>query len=283
LDELRRQEASARTIENYRSDLARFAAWFAQTVGKPFAAAAVTPTDVREYKAYLQHIEKRQPATVNRRLAGLRKFFAWAASTGHIAEAPTRQVKGLGAVQPAPKALTKREADKLLREVEQAHNKRDVAVLRLLRHTGLRVSELCNLRLGDITMSARAGQAVVRSGKGNKYRAVPLNVPTRAAIREYLDVRPKTTDDQLFIGQRGPLKSEGVEDLVKKYAYHAGLSGVTPHVLRHTFGKQLLDSGVNLVTVAALMGHSRLETTALYTQPSARDLAQAVDRLTDER
>ena len=282
LDELRRQEAAEVTLANYRSDLTSFARWFEQTNGEAFTAAAVTPTDVRDYKAHLSLVERRKPATVNRRLAGLKKFFAWAQGSRLIAESPAAGIKGLGAIQPSPKALEKREVDRLVRTVERHGSKCDLAVVQLLRHTGLRVSELCNLRLADVSLSERKGEVVVRSGKGNKWRTVPVNAEARAALQAYLAVRPATTDEHVFLNQRHqPVGHEAVEDLVKKYARLAGLEGVTPHTLRHTFGKRLVDEGVNLVTVAALMGHARLETTALYTQPSARDMEVAVDRLAE--
>src|SRR4051794_39471790 len=85
LAELRRQEASAATVRNYAADLRAFARWFPDSAGEPFSARAVTPTDLREYKAYLRTVEQRQAATVNRRLAALRRFFLWAKGAGKIA------------------------------------------------------------------------------------------------------------------------------------------------------------------------------------------------------
>jgi site-specific recombinase XerD len=150
----------------------------------------------------------------------------------------------------------------------------------VLKNTGLRVSELCALRLGDLTLSERKGQLVVRAGKGGKYRVVPLNLDARKALSAYLAVRPTVADDHLFIGQRDePLTPSGVWEIVVNLAQRAGLPDVSPHVLRHTFGKQALDAGESLVTVATLMGHARLETTALYTQPSQADLERAVEKL----
>ncbi|MDA8219829.1 MAG: tyrosine-type recombinase/integrase [Dehalococcoidales bacterium] len=280
LTDLQRQEASPRTLASYESDLRCFARWFAVANGEAFSAAAVAPTDVRDYKAHLVTVERRSPATVNRRLAALRRFFQWAKASKIIDELPTQSVKGLASVPAAPKALEKREVDRLIRAAEKDGSKRDLAIVLTLRHTGLRVGELCALRLDDIKISERKGSLVVRSGKGSKYRSIPLNVDARRAIGDYLAVRPKVSDDHFFIGQRGDgLKPQAVENLVGKYARLARLEGVTPHTLRHTFGKQALDAGENLVTVATLMGHERLETTAIYTKPSERDLERAVDKL----
>ena len=280
-EHLQAKEASPKTVVNYLADLRHFARWFAASNGQELALIEITPTDVREYRAYLLNVERRQPATVNRRLTTLRRLCAWARREGLLAEDPTEDVKGVEKVQMAPRSLEKKEVDRLIRYAERQGNKRNLAILQVLRHTGLRVSELCNLTLRDITLTERKGQVIVRSGKGSKYRVVPLNLDARKALGAYLAVRPKVVEaDAIFIGQREEgLRPTGVYDIVVNYARGAGLENVSPHILRHTFGKHTLDAGENLVTVAALMGHARLDTTAIYTQPSERDLQKAVERL----
>jgi integrase/recombinase XerC len=284
LRELHRQEVSERTVLAYASDLRAFGRWFEQTLGEPFRAASVTETDVRDHKAYLQTVAGKKPRTVNRRLAGLRKFFAWAQARRLVAESPTAGVRGMGAVALAPKALEKREVDKLIRTVQRHGSKRDVAIIQLLRHTGLRAGELCALNLTDVATSERKGQVVVRSGKGAKYRAVPLNATVRTALDAYLNVRPDVASPAFFLNQRGGrVGHTAVEGVVAKYARLAGLADVTPHTLRHTFGKGALDAGANLVAVAALLGHADIKTTAIYTQPTVRDLEDVVQRLEGEQ
>src|SRR5215212_5328592 len=280
LQDLQRQETSPNTRRSYQLDLLHFAAWFARTVGERFSAEAVTPTDVREYRGYLLNVEKRQPATVNRRLATLRRFFQWAKATGLVKELPTDDVKGVASAPRAPHWLDKRDIDRLIRTVERHGNTRDLAIVLVLRHTGIRVGELSGLMLGDVETSERKGSLTVRSGKGGKFRALPMNGDARRAIAGYLEVRPKVPDDHLFIGQRGQgISSRAVELLVTKYGRLAGLEDVTPHTLRHSFGKHALDAGADLVSVSALLGHQRLETTAIYTTPSQPDLEKAVERL----
>src|SRR5215208_1590538 len=280
LQDLERQETSPQTRRAYQLDLLHFAAWLARTVGETFSPEAVTPTDVREYRGYLLNVEKRQPATVNRRLAALRRFFQWAKATGLVKELPTDNVKGVASSPRAPHWLEKRDVDRLIRTVERHGNTRDLAIILTLRHTGIRVSELSSLMLGDVETSERKGSLTVRSGKGGKFRVLPLNVDARQAITSYLKVRPKVPDDHLFIGQRGQgVSSRAVELLVTKYGRLAGLEDVTPHTLRHSFGKHALDAGADLVSVSALLGHQRLETTAIYTTPSQRDLARVVEKL----
>jgi site-specific recombinase XerD len=169
--------------------------------------------------------------------------------------------------------------DRLLRAGERAGNKRDQAILATLRHTGLRVSELCSLKVESLQLAERKGQLQVW-GKSTKQRVVPLNLDERKALEAYLQVRPKLDSSYLFLGQRGNgLTAKGAADIVRKYTYQAGLQDVSPHTLRHSFGKHALDAGVDLVTVSTLLGHQRLETTAIYITPSGRDLEQAVSKL----
>ena len=282
-ESLKAEDKAENTIKSYIRDLKHFARWFSQTNGEELSPEAITPIDVRDYKRYLMTVAKAKPATVNRRLAALRRLCRWAKAERLIEEDPSEGIRGVERERRlAPQSLDRKEVHALVRAVQRYGNRRDVAIIQVLRHTGLRVGELANLRLSDITLSARKGQIVVRWGKGGRYREVDLNADARRVIRNYLEVRPNAEDDHLFIGQRGQgLGVRAIESVVAKYARLAGLEGVTPHVLRHTFGKHLIDAGEDLVTVATLMGHSRLDTTAIYTRPSRRDMQRAVEKLAE--
>src|SRR4051812_4330688 len=199
LQDLERQETSPQTRHAYRLDLLHFASWFARTVGETFSPEAVTPSDVREYRGHLVTVEKRKPATVNRRLAALRRFFQWAKATGLVKELPTENVKGVASSPRAPHWLEKRDVDKLIRAVERHGNTRDLAIVLTLRHTGIRVSELSSVMLGDVEPSERRAPLPVRSGKGGNFRVFPLNVDARQAIPAYLKVRPTVSTDRLFV------------------------------------------------------------------------------------
>jgi len=277
---LKSQEASPKTVANYTIDLRKFAVWFRDSNGQELTLKGITPTDVRDYKSYLLTVERRQPATINRRLTTLRRLCAWAKKDKLIEENPAEEVKGVEKVQVAPRSLDRKEAARLVKYAEREGNKRNLAIVEVLKNTGIRVGELCALRRDDVEIAERKGHITVRFGKGGKHRVVPLNLDARKALKAYLDARPQVEDDHVFIGQRDePLTPSGVWDIVVNCARRAGLQDVSPHVLRHTFGKQALDAGENLVTVATLMGHARLDTTAIYTQPNQRDLERAVERL----
>jgi integrase/recombinase XerC len=131
LTELGRSETAPRTIAAYRSDLGLFARWFVDSNGEDFTPEAVTRSDFRSYRAHLQTVARATPATINRRLAALQKFFAWARTVEILAgnaELPTRDVTGVEAVQLAPRSLDKREVDRFLRTVERHSSTRDRAL-----------------------------------------------------------------------------------------------------------------------------------------------------------
>lgn len=291
---------STRTVAAYLGDLRLFTAWFAKTNGEEMSPQAITPIDVREYRQHLLTVKRRKPATINRKLASLSAFCTWAQEAGIIESDPTKGIQGVGEVEVGPRWLHRKAQYALLRELQKAQQLaasraggetdhpavrkavRDAAVVALMLHAGLRVGELAVLTIKDITLNDRSGQVAVR-GKGDKRRTVPLNADARKALKAWLEVRPSEAEGCLFIGQRGDsLSPRAIERLVARYAESAGLEGVTPHTLRHSFGKGLVDAGVSLDRVATLMGHSRLETTRIYTVPSEHDLQQAVEELSWE-
>jgi len=190
IEHLRSHDRSERTIKSYSSDLKLFAKWFYETSREELTPKSITPIDLREYKRYLLEDRGFKPATVNRRLASISAFCEWAQEQGLADGDPCDEISIVLEVQTAPKWLTKREQYALIRAVQKAYRPRDEAVIMLMLHTGLRVSEVSNLRIGDISISPRKGEIVVRSGKGGKFRTVPLNSNVRNALKVYLPVRP---------------------------------------------------------------------------------------------
>lgn len=182
----------------------------------------------------------------------------------------------------APRWLTRSEQLALLRAVRQGENERDLAIIQMMLGAGLRISEAASLKMADIQLNDRSGWVYVRTGKGMKPRSIPFSVHVREAMQAYLKARPAQDEEDLFIGQRGPLSEWGIHAIVKKYAYQARLEGVTAHTLRHSFAKNLVDAGTPLDQVAVLLGHESLDTTKVYTQPSERDLERAVRNASGE-
>ena len=149
-------------------------------------------------------------------------------------------------------------------------------------HTGVRVSELCALVWQDVHLSERRGLLTVRSGKGSKRRHIPLNRDARQALRTLGYAEHAGTAASRFCGQRGPLTPRGVQRLLARVARAAGLLHVTPHALRHSFCKNLVNVGVGLEKIALLAGHDSLETTRRYCEPSLQDLEQVVELVSTE-
>jgi integrase len=179
--------------------------------------------------------------------------------------------------------LTKQEQYRLLREAERQisaantelrrrHAVRNRAFLVFLLNTGLRVSEACALQDADVQVGERSGWVVVRSGKGNKSRRVPLNAEARHALKTWHDVRGEDG------GRLWTLSVRRAQSILSELGRRAGVE-IHPHTLRHTLAKNLVDAGVGLPAVAALLGHSSLNTTRLYITPGERDLEQVMKAL----
>jgi site-specific recombinase XerD len=289
--DLRAQDRSPHTVSAYESDARGFFAWLTERLGKAVPPIEVTTFDVQRYRDRLVDLG-RQPSTVNRKLAALRVFFDWATQQEHASTNPAEDVNGVKQERRPPKALTGQQVYRLQREavarcqlaearfddptaptVVTAY--RDAALLNLLLYAGLRVSEAAALKRTDLDLGERKGTVIVRAGKGQKYRKVPLHKTARQALATYLEKCPTLADDDhVFQSQRGPLGARGMQLRIAALAEAADVKDVTPHVLRHTFATRLLrEAETDLVTVSALLGHASVATTEIYTQPSERDLA----------
>ena len=184
----------------------------------------------------------------------------------------------------APKALDPRAKLRYLRAVEAWPGARDRAIALLPLYAGTRIAEIPALDVADVRLSARKGELHL-VGKGEKSRDVPVHAKLREALAGWLAERPApgrgADSAALFISRRGTrMTTDAIADVIAAITAAAGLDDdVTSHLLRHTFGTELVRSGVDMVTVAELMGHASLETTRLYTRPSAADLQRAVDLL----
>jgi integrase/recombinase XerC len=291
---LQAEDRSPVTIAGYLGDVLLFAKWLEGHEGDTSTPDALTNEAVRGYKQHLLD-QAAKPKTINRRLAALAAYAHWLDQAGYVRNArnPVQGVKAVKETTLAPKWLDKKQRAALLRavdkEVEDAMRRyprlrvmylRDAAIVKLILYTGLRVGEIVQLRTSDLLLDERKGSVIVREGKGTKRREVPLNAKARKAMLDYLQVRPEVDNECLFLGQHNEgIQSKTVQRAVNRFADPIGLQDVTPHTLRHTFAKSLIDSGVSLDRVATLLGHSNLNTTRIYTTPGVRDLEDAISIL----
>ena len=268
-------DLSDKTIRAYLSDLQDFVSWFEQWSEQSFDPAAVATPTITRYRATLA--ERLKPASINRRLVAIKRFFAWAVENGFLDRDPSRVVKQVAEVAAPPRHLTDREEAALVAAVSKYGTARDYAIIVLMFHTGLRAAEVCDLKPTDVQISARSGLLVVRQGKGSKRREIPLNSTARKALASYLD----SIEDAVYLfpgAKSGRLTERALGYLIEKYAHLAKVEDVSPHDLRHRFGYRMAEQ-TPLHRVAQLMGHDSLNTTMIYVGATAKDLQGEVEKI----
>lgn len=282
LDALAQSGKSRDTCGAYRRGIRHFWRWYTQVYQTPFEPNRVMPRDIRDWKAHQQQVDGAAPATVNQRLSAVKQFFHWAQQNDLSQQNPTTDIHAIRR-QPGKIKSLKSNAYRRLLRAAQGHW-RDTAIVEVLGGTGLRVSELLNLRVGDLEIRPRSGTLTVRYGKGGSYREIPLTHDVRQALQIYLETdHPAPTDHHqpLWWGRDGALSHRSsITRLLDKYAIRAGLPRVTPHMLRHTFATRYLNANPDdLRGLAQLLGHTSLDTVMIYTEPSLHELDQRLERM----
>jgi integrase/recombinase XerC len=252
---------------------------------------------------------KLRPATINRQLISVKRYFAWARATQQITRDPSRTVKVIPQEARSPRHLTDQEEHALVAALEQHGMERDRVIVLLLLHAGLRAEELCGLRREQVTLGRRSGHLTIY-GKRNKYREVPLNSTVRQVVEPYLAHLPPTVP-YLFPSNKGrgehtmvsvshvagtlhekradavnvsalhqpaPIGTRARNHLIAKYAGLTKVVGLSPHDLRHRFGYVLAQTMPLHRLAAQLMGHDSPDTTAMYVHGTLQDLQQAVEQ-----
>ena len=289
------KNASQNTISAYRNDLNQFAK-FAASKGIPDGmdgCKAATPGLLVEYVSALRD-KKYKDATVARKVAAVKSFFGFLAAEGLVNSDPTENLKSPQVGKSLPKALTVEEVDELLEQPSRGRKtpekERDRAMLELLYATGLRVSELVSLRIGDLSLDSDP-PTVRCTGKGDRERVLPLQRPTVRELRYYLDhVRPRLRrrpgrgrpepGEPLFVNRRGDgLTRQGFWLILKHYARQANLDkSITPHTIRHTYATHMLSGGMPLRNVQDALGHASISTTQVYTHLTNHEKRREYDR-----
>jgi site-specific recombinase XerD len=268
---------AARSRQAYGHQVRRYLAWLAARSpvdADPLVYEAARDWAVRDYKRHLKAVERWKPASVNLALAALDSFYTQLGLGRPVVRREDLSAK-------APRALSEEQQRRLLRMAERA-SARDRAIVVMLLYTGLRLAELVALDLDDVRVSARKGLVLVRSGKGDAYREVPLNALVRQVIEEWLGERQRRAasgERAFFVGRGGRrLAKRSVDDVVRRLGQDAGVK-LSAHILRHTFLTRMVRQGSDLVLVAELAGHRRLETTRRYSLPSDTDRLLAVESI----
>ena len=256
------------TLDSYRSDLGRLAAWLAEHQYEALL-------DAREstLTGFIAHLARNTRATSQARyLATLRRFYRWQVGRGRLVADPTLKLANPSLPSRLPKVMSEKQVEALLDapDLDTPLGLRDRAMLETIYATGLRVSELVNLKLHEVALNDGVLRAL---GKGSKERLVPLGQLAIDWIQRYLDeARPEILNgqqtDDLFVTARGAaMTRQAFWQLIKRYALRAGIdpAKLSPHVLRHAFATHLLNHGADLRVVQLLLGHADISTTQIYT------------------
>jgi site-specific recombinase XerD len=302
---LQEKDRSAGTVKKYSQAVAHFLSWYEQEEHAPLQLSALTPIALIGYRNELQHAQHKSISTINLRISALRAWCGWMTEQGYLAADPAAHVKLVGGEGPSERSgLKSAQVNALLRQAQESRDKeRNYAIVQVLLQTGIRLSECAALTFEDITFGERSGIVRVRAGKGNKARSVPLNASAREALAAYVAPRllinksalkavasgwPKPTSreahEPIFLSQKGGALSTSamgqmIADLVKA-AGELVPQETSAHTLRHTFARcYLAQYPGDVVGLATLLGHSSLDTTRLYSEPSIEQLAPRVEQL----
>jgi integrase/recombinase XerD len=256
---------SDNTIESYMRDLAQFAHYILRMYDVP--PKKVEPEMISNYMSRLYELG-REKSSQARALSGIKSFFNYLLLEEIIDSSPAELIEAPKSSRPLPDTLSTEEIDRLISSIDDSTTKglRDRAILEVLYSCGLRVSELCDLKLGDLFF----GEGYIRViGKGDKQRLVPVSSIARSRIQLYMDVRSKERrkEEILFLNNRGKkLTRVMIFTIIKQAAQRAGIDKkISPHTFRHSFATHLLEGGANIRQVQELLGHENILTTEIYT------------------
>lgn len=274
------KQASANTISSYMRDIRQFSNWL-----KINQEIEVIDASQQNISDYLLHLESdgRTGATVSRNLASLKNFYSYVVSSGFLEKTPVTAVRINRGEKKLPQILTSREIELLLAQPAciDAKGFRDKAMLEVMYATGIRVSELIALDIGDVNLEL----GIVKCNGAKKSRAIPLYPAALKALTTYVrDVRQSMLADPdeqaLFVNIGGlRMSRQGFWKILKHYQATAHIEKeITPHTLRHSFAVHLLENGADIGSLQELMGHSDISSTQMYTHMINQKLKSVYDK-----
>ena len=273
------KQASANTVSSYMRDIRQFADWLG---AEDVAIMDASQVNISDYLAHLED-EGRSGATVSRNLASLKNFYAYLVTSGFVNKTPVVDIHIDRGEKKLPQILTGREIELLLAQPScvDAKGYRDKAMLEVMYATGIRVSELIELDVDDVNLTA----GIIKCSGGKKSRVIPLYPGALRALSAYIrDVRDaliaSPDEKALFVNVSGVRMSrQGFWKILKHYQATAHIEKeITPHTLRHSFAVHLLENGADLGSLQELMGHSDISSTQMYTHMVDKKLKSVYEK-----
>ena len=275
------------TVRNYKRDVLGFAEWFNDRIGlDKFDATKVSAEDIRDWIIYRLDTAELSAASMNRELSSIKSLFSYLRRIGVVEKDITKRISSLKTPKVLPQFVPQSRMDELLESTrEQKYSQefkqvRNSLIISLLYGCGIRLAELLDIKLGDITNGS-----VKIHGKGDKDRLVPLLPELVSRVEAYVECCRRcgielTAADKLIVGTAGkPLSRSTVQRVVRQEMMAANVQGrKSPHILRHTFATHLLGKGADMREIQELMGHSSLSTTQHYTHNSIEQLQSVYDK-----
>lgn len=282
-EHLQSDEKSTNTIYSYLLAIKDYYKWFDGTYDK--LPTVLYAQNVKDYLQYLQTVKKQAATTINAKIAALLKYNEFLVSAGIqsdivVTKAQRKKVQQQFA---SPAQFTTKDINRFIQAVIEKGNARDYALVTLLANTGCRISEALNVFIErDLHLSSN--ELVIREGKGKKERTVLLNGKVVNAIKDYLKVRKEhkhANSPYLFISNKGGQMSRiTANDIFTQYSEKAGFDKtLSPHDLRHFWCSHALENGFDVHEVANMAGHSNIQTTLLYTNPTRQKMLEKLNKL----
>ena len=267
---------SKNTIEAYRNDINDYLSWLNKRNIQDYKE--ISELVVNEYVAYLFN-KALKSSTVNRKISSLKSFYLFLIKKKVISSSPLSEIITPKKEHYLPSSMSEDEVERLLRSpnIELDLENRDKAMIEMLYATGMRISELINLKITDIDLERSVLKVL---GKGSKERLIPFGEKALDSLNSYLAKRKKSLAKEVFISNRGKkMTRTGFWQRIKIYLSREGLKdSISPHTLRHAFATHLLNRGADLRSVQLLLGHSDLSTTQIYTHIAKQRLGEVLKK-----
>ncbi len=267
---------SQNTVQSYKNDISSFATWV-----EKYPDTSLAKTTKSNINQYIAHLFKSglKSSSVNRKISTIKSFFIFLLKKKHILLSPVEDIDMVRQEKYLPVSMSETEVELLLKSpsLDSFIGRRDRAMIEMLYATGMRISELINLKITDVDCNRLVAKVM---GKGSKERLIPYGEIAADHLNMYLQDRKDINSNEIFLSNRGKKITRGAFwNRIKLYLRKENLKeSISPHTLRHAFATHLLNRGADLRSVQILLGHSDLSTTQIYTHIAKKRLGEILKK-----